>query len=123
MRRLKDLNVEVSKPAMMYYYNLRRIQLTKNPIFHAWTKHIDLHYHFFRERVLSSEVELRYVSTNRQVANIFNKQLAWYIAPQISRMLGIQHLDMPNLRGRRERERERDEVVRKDESDVEFISR
>ena len=35
-------------------------------------------------------------------------------------MLGIQHLDMPNLRGRRERERERDEVVRKNESDVEF---
>ena len=33
------------------------------------------HYHFVRERVLSGEVDLLHVSTDRQVANIFTKPL------------------------------------------------
>jgi hypothetical protein len=34
-----------------------------------------VHYHFIRERVLSGEVELKHVSTDRQVADIFTKAL------------------------------------------------
>ena len=64
-RLLKDLHVEVSDPTTMYCDNLNNIQLSKNPVFHARTKHIEVHYHFVRERVLSSEVELVYVPTDR----------------------------------------------------------
>ena len=56
-RLLKDLQVEVSDPTTIYCDNLNNIQLAKNPVFHARTKHIEVHYHFVRERVLSSEVE------------------------------------------------------------------
>ena len=45
-------------PKTIYYDNLNSIQLTKNPVFHARTKHIEVHYHFVRECVLSGEVEL-----------------------------------------------------------------
>jgi hypothetical protein len=48
----------VSDPTVIYSDNLRSIQLAKNPVFHARTKHIEVHYHFVRERVLSGEVEL-----------------------------------------------------------------
>ena len=37
--------------------------------------HIEVHYHFVRERVLSIEVDLVYVPTNRQIADIFTKPL------------------------------------------------
>ena len=57
-RLLKDLQVEVSDSTTIYYDNLSSIQLAKNPVFHARTKHIEVHYHFVCERVLSSEVEL-----------------------------------------------------------------
>ena len=78
-----------------------------------------MHYHFLCEHVLSSEVELVYVLTDRQVANIFTKPLGLDKLRQFSGMLGIQRLNMPNLRQRSEAEKERDEV-RKAESDEEF---
>ena len=74
-RLLKDLQEEVSDPTTIYCDNLSIIQLAKNPVFHAWTKNIEVHYHFFRERVHSSEVELQYVPTDRQPANIFTNPL------------------------------------------------
>ena len=49
-RLLKHLHMEVSDPTTIYSDNLNNI--------HALTKHIEVHYHFIRERVLSSEVEL-----------------------------------------------------------------
>ena len=51
-RLLKDLQEEVSDPTTIYCNNLSSIQLAKNPVFHARTKHIEVHYHFVSERVL-----------------------------------------------------------------------
>ena len=64
-RLLKDLQVEVFDPMTIYCDNLSSIQLAKNPIFHARTKHIEVHYYFVREGVLPGEVELEYVSMDR----------------------------------------------------------
>ena len=50
-RLLKDLQGEVSDPTTIYCDNLNYIQLAKNLVFHARTKHIELHYHFVRKRV------------------------------------------------------------------------
>ena len=75
-RLLKDLQEEVSDPTMIYYDNFNNIQLAKNPVFHARTKHIEVHYHLFHECVLSSEVELRYVPTDRHTADILTKPLS-----------------------------------------------
>ena len=74
-RLLKDLQVEVSDSTTIYYNNLSSIQLAKNPLFHARTKHIEVHYHFVRERILSGEVELQYVPTDRQNTDIFIEPL------------------------------------------------
>ena len=99
-RLLKDLQEEVSAPTTIYSDNLNSILLAKNPVFHARTKHIEVHYHFVRERVLSGEVELQYVPTDRQTADIFTKPLGLDKLLQFSGALGLRHLDVPNLRGR-----------------------
>ena len=79
----------------------------KTPVFHARTKHIEVHYHFVRESVLSGEVELQYVLTDRQTADIFTKPLGLNKLRQFLGALELSHLDVPNLRGRRvSRERE-----------------
>ena len=100
---------------MIYCDNLSNIQIAKNPVFHARTKHIEVHYHFFHERVLSSEID----------ADIFTKPLGLDKLRQFSGALGLRHLDIPNLRGRRvskdrAREQERSERDRDTESDDEF---
>jgi hypothetical protein len=99
-RLLKDLHEEVSDSTVIYSDNLNSIQLAKNPVFHAQTKHIEVHYHFVHERVLSGEVELQYVSTDRQTADIFTKPLGLDKLRQFSGTLGLRHLDVLNLRGR-----------------------
>jgi hypothetical protein len=99
-RLLKELHEEVSEPTVIYCDNLSSIKLAKNPVFHARTKHIEVHYHFVRERVLSGEVELKHVPTDRQVADIFTKALGLDKLRHFSGALGLRHLDVPNLRGR-----------------------
>ena len=59
----------------IYCDNLSTIQLAKNPVSHARTKHIEVHYHFVRDHVLSGEVELLYVPTDRQTVDIFTTPL------------------------------------------------
>jgi hypothetical protein len=60
-------------PIVIYCDNISSILLANNMIYHARTKHIEVHYHFIREKVLAKEIDLIHVSTKDQVANIFTK--------------------------------------------------
>ena len=81
----------------------------KNPLFHALTKHIEVHNHFFRERILSSEVELSHVSPDRQVVDIFTKPLGLDKLQQFSGAMSVQYLNLANLRGRIYKRNEKDD--------------
>ncbi len=43
------------------------------PIIHARTKHIEIHYHFIRKKVILGQMELAHVPTTNQLANILTK--------------------------------------------------
>ena len=51
------------------------IKLSKNPIFHDRSKHIDIWCHFVRDCVQRGVVQLSYIPTGAQVANILTKAL------------------------------------------------
>jgi hypothetical protein len=72
---LGDLGLHVDRQVVIYCDNLSSIQLAKNPVFHARTKHIEVRHHFIREKVLASKIDLIYVSTEDQVVDIFTKVL------------------------------------------------
>ena len=44
-------------------------------MFHARRKHTEVHYYFIRDRVLDGDIDLTYVRTDEQVADIFTKAL------------------------------------------------
>ena len=98
-RLLKDFNELVNKPILIHCDNLSSIQLAKNPVFHARTKHIEVHYHYIRERVLAGDIDLQYVGTSVQVADIFTKALGLDKLRQFSVDLGLRPLDMLSLGG------------------------
>ncbi len=53
----------MDRQVVIYCDNLNSIQLARNPMFHARTKHIEVHYHFIRDKVLAGDIDLIYVST------------------------------------------------------------
>ena len=55
--------------------NTSAISLSKNPIQHSRTKHIEIRYHFIRDYVQKGDVELVFIDTNRQWTDIFIKPL------------------------------------------------
>lgn len=71
----KDIGFFLSTRPLIWCDNISAISLASNPVFHARTKHIEVDYHFVRERVLRKDLDIRFVSTQEQVADIFTKGL------------------------------------------------
>ncbi|GJS75938.1 retrovirus-related pol polyprotein from transposon TNT 1-94 [Tanacetum coccineum] len=56
--------------------NTSAIAISNNPVLHSKTKHIDIRYHFIRYHILKGDIELHFVPTDLQLADIFTKPLA-----------------------------------------------
>ena len=56
--------------------NQGAIALSENPGKHSRSKHIDVRYHFIRERVDEGQVEIRHVGTLNQAADMLTKALS-----------------------------------------------
>jgi len=73
---LKELGVYQSKAPRLWCDNLGATYLTSNPVFHARTKHIEVDFHFVREQVARKAMEVRFISSSDQVADILTKPLS-----------------------------------------------
>jgi len=95
---LLDLGKLVDALVVIYCDNISSILLATNLVYHARTKHIEVHYHFIRENVLTKEIDLIHVNTKNQVANIFTKALSTDKLKKFRQMLGVLEMDL-SLRG------------------------
>ncbi|GJS89932.1 hypothetical protein Tco_0772568 [Tanacetum coccineum] len=59
----------------MYCDNKSAISLCCNNVQHSRSKHIDIRFHFIKEQVENRVVELYFVNTEYQLADIFTKAL------------------------------------------------
>jgi hypothetical protein len=69
--------------------NLSAIALSRNPVHHDRSKHIDTRYHFLRECVEEGKVEIEHVGTAEQVADIFTKALGRVKFIELRSALGV----------------------------------
>ena len=60
---------------MIFEDNQGAIDLSKNPKHQNRTKYIDVSFHFVRERVASKEVDVQYLATEHNVADVMTKGL------------------------------------------------
>jgi hypothetical protein len=85
---LKDFGLSYSTTTI-YCDNTSAINLSKNPIQHSRTKHIEIRHHFLRDHVLKGNIALNFIPTNAQHADIFTKPLKNEDFTRIRRELGI----------------------------------
>nr|GFB22170.1 Gag-Pol polyprotein [Tanacetum cinerariifolium] len=59
----------------MYCDNKSAIALCCNNVQHSRSKHIDIRYHFIKEQAENGVIELYFVNTEYQLADLFTKAL------------------------------------------------
>ncbi|KAH9724999.1 hypothetical protein KPL70_007704 [Citrus sinensis] len=69
--------------------NTSAINLSKNPIQHSRTKHIEIRHHFLRDHVQKRDIALEFISTEKQLADIFTKPLCEEQFSKIRHELGM----------------------------------
>jgi histone deacetylase 1/2 len=72
---LTDLQVPSVSAPTIWCDNLGATYLSVNPIFHARIKHVEVDYHFVRDRVAKKEIQIRFVPSRDQLADVFTKPL------------------------------------------------
>ncbi|GKB95858.1 putative RNA-directed DNA polymerase [Tanacetum coccineum] len=72
---LHELGIRSSSTPILWCDNLGATYLSANPIFRARTKHVEIDYHFVREKVAQGDLRVKHISTHEQITDIFTKPL------------------------------------------------
>ena len=74
-RLLSDIGFTQKAPTVIAEDNQGAICLTQNPKDHSRTKHIDIKFHYIREKVAAKELQVRYCATGDMIADTLTKGL------------------------------------------------
>jgi hypothetical protein len=91
---LRDFGYNLSKVPLLCD-NESAIRMADNPVEHSRTKHIDIRHHFLRDHQQKGDIDVFYVSTENQLADIFTKPLDEKIFCRLRSELNV--LDSRNL--------------------------
>jgi hypothetical protein len=69
--------------------NKSAIALSRNPVHHERSKHIDIRFHFIRECIEEGKVEVDHIQTEKQLADILTKSLGRTRFVELRQMLGV----------------------------------
>ena len=69
--------------------NTSAISISKNPVQHSETKHIEIRHHFLRDHLQKGDITLEFVSTKDQLDDLFTKPLSEEQFIYIRRQLGV----------------------------------
>ncbi|GKD03140.1 integrase [Tanacetum coccineum] len=72
---LNVLGIRSSSTPILWCDNLGATYLSANLIIHACTKHVEIDYHFVREKVAQGDLRVQHISTHDQIVDIFTKPL------------------------------------------------
>ena len=89
---LKDLHNEQVKPTVIHEDNQSAICIAQNTQYHGKTKHIDIKYHFVREKLSDKTVELRYCPTSDMLADMLTKGLTRDKFTQLRNLTGMREM-------------------------------
>ena len=86
---LRDLGIFLPVPPKFWCKNVSALAIASNPMFHVHTKHIEVDYHFVQENVLRRDLQIKYIATGDQLANVFTKSLSFSISFSLLQNHGV----------------------------------
>ncbi|RVW61484.1 Retrovirus-related Pol polyprotein from transposon RE2 [Vitis vinifera] len=88
-RLLEELRVPLKHPMVLYCDNQAAISITKNPVHHDRTKHVEIDRHFIKEKIEEGVFKVSYTPTNCQTTDILTKALARVNFEDLTEKLGM----------------------------------
>ena len=85
---IKELHFKEDGPTQIYCDNGSTINLSKNPVLHGRSKHIDVKYHFLRD-LTNDGVNLIYYKNEDQITDILTKPLKFPAFKKLRKLLGV----------------------------------
>ncbi|GJY66908.1 retrovirus-related pol polyprotein from transposon TNT 1-94 [Tanacetum coccineum] len=90
--QLSDYDIHY-KMVPIFCDNTSAIAIFNNLVLHSRTKHIDIRYHFIRDHILKGDIELHFIPTEYQLADILSKPLDEPTFTRLKAELGMLNID------------------------------
>jgi hypothetical protein len=88
---VKEIGLSQSQ-TIIHVDNQAAQQMAMNPVHHQRKKHIDVRYHFVRERIQTKEIKLEHVSTKENLADIMTKGVTTAVPNHLRPRMGIRSM-------------------------------
>jgi hypothetical protein len=90
---LEELHSKQVGAITIFCDNNSAIKLSKNPVLHGRSKHIDVKYYFLRDLSNDGVIDLKYCKSEEQLADMFTKPLRFFPFQNLRRLMGVCTLE------------------------------
>jgi hypothetical protein len=87
---MRDFGVIFERVSLMCD-NTSAIYVAKNSVFHKRMRHLERRHHFLRDHIEKGDIEMRYIDTEKQLANIFTKPFDASCFAALQGEIGVCH--------------------------------
>ena len=95
VRLLKELGIPINAPIKMWCDSMAALKIASNPVQHDRTKHVEIDRHFIREKIEAKVIDLSYIPSGKQVADVMTKPLVKAKFDGLTSKLGMINIYSP----------------------------
>ena len=95
IRLLHELRIPFDGPLQIWCDNKSSIEMTRNPVYHDRTKHVEIDRHYIKEKVEAGIMTLTYVRSSEQIGDMMTKPLDRPLFERFRSKLGMIDIYSP----------------------------